>query len=46
MKKYRIYWINGISETIEGYDVVDAFNRAGIGHGALSVLDYYEEVKE
>lgn len=46
MKKYKLYWLDGRTEIIEGYDAVDAFNRAGIGRGALSVLDYYEEVKE
>ena len=46
MKKYKLYWLDGKTEIIEGYNVVDAFKRAGIGRGALSVLDYYEEVKE
>lgn len=46
MKKYKLYWLDGKTEIIEGYDVADAFNRAGIGCGALSVLDYYEEIKE
>ena len=46
MKKYKLYWLDGHQEIIEGNDAVDAFNRAGIGRGALRVLDYYEEVKE
>ena len=46
MKKYKLCWLNGITEIIEGYDIVDAFNRAGIGRGALPALDYFEEVKE
>ena len=46
MKKYKLYWLDGCTEIIEGNDAVDAFNRAGIGRGALRVLDYYEEVKE
>ena len=45
MKKYKLYWLDGHTEVIEGYDVVNAFNRAGIGRGALLVLDY-EEIKE
>ena len=45
MKKYKICWLDGHTEIIEGYDVVDAFNRAGIGRGALPALDYYEEIK-
>ena len=35
MKKYKLYWLDGKTEIIEGYDAVDAFNRAGIGRGAL-----------
>ena len=46
MTKYKLHWLDGRTEVIEGYDAVDAFNRAGIGRGALSVLDYYEEIKE
>lgn len=46
MKKYKLYWLDGRQEIIEGNDVVDAFNRTGIGRGALRALDYYEEVKE
>lgn len=46
MKKYKLHWLDGKTEIIEGYDLVDALNRAGIGRGALSVLDYYEEIKE
>lgn len=46
MKKYKLYWLDGKTEMIEGYNVVDAFNRAGIGRGALSALDYYEEIEE
>lgn len=44
--KYKFYWLDGETEIIEGYDAVDAFNRAGIGRGALPALDYYEEIKE
>ena len=46
MKKYKLYWLDGRTEIIEGNDTVDSFNRAGIGHGALRALDYYEGVKE
>lgn len=46
MKKYKLYWLDEKTEIIEGYDIVDAFNRAGIGRGALLALDYYEEIKE
>ena len=45
-KKFRLHWLDGKTEVIEGYDTVDAFNRAGIGRGALPALNYYEEIKE
>lgn len=46
MKTYRLHWRNGIAEDIEGTSPEDAFNRAGIGAGALSALDYWEELSE
>lgn len=46
MNKYKLYWLDGKIEIIEGYDAVDAFNRAGIGRGALPALDYYEKIDE
>lgn len=45
-KKYKLYWLDGKTQIIEGFDAADAFNRAGIGRGALAVLDYYVEIKE
>ena len=46
MKKYKLYWLDGRTEIKEGCDAIEAFNRAGIGRGALRALDYYEEIKE
>ena len=46
MKKYKLHWLDGKIEIIEGENAVDAFNRAGIGRGALAALDYYEEIEE
>lgn len=46
MKRYRLHWQNGIAEDVEGTSPEDAFNRAGIGAGALSALDYWEELSE
>jgi hypothetical protein len=45
MKKFRLHWLTGGKETIEGHDIADAFRRAGYGGGALNALDYYEEIK-
>lgn len=45
MKTFTLYWLDGLTEQIFGYDIADAFRRAGYGAGALKALDYYEEVK-
>lgn len=44
LHSYRLHWLGERVEYIYGHDATDAFNRAGIGPGALQVLDYYEEV--
>jgi hypothetical protein len=43
-KKFTLYWLDGETEEVEGYDIADAFRRAGYGGGALSALDYFKEV--
>ena len=45
MKKYKLYWLDGTTEIVEGYDIADAFRRAGYGEGAIVILDYYEHIK-
>jgi len=45
MKTFILHWRGGMKDQIvEGYDIADAFNKAGIGHGALPALDYWEPV--
>ncbi len=44
MKKFKLYWLGGSTEVIEGSDIADAFRRAGYGGGAINALDYYEEI--
>lgn len=46
MRKYRLHWLSGSTEIVEGSDIADACRRAGYGGGAISALDYYEEIKE
>lgn len=46
MKKYKLHWLDNKTEIIKGFDIADAFMRAGYGAGALRALDYYEEIKE
>jgi hypothetical protein len=43
MKTFVLHWIGGKTETVTGGDIADACRRAGIGAGALRVLDYFEE---
>jgi hypothetical protein len=45
MKKFRLHWLGGKKEIVEGIDIADACRLAGIQRGALPALDYYEEVK-
>lgn len=45
MKTFILHWLTGDPETAKGNDIADAFRRAGYGGGAISVLDYYEEIK-
>lgn len=46
MKKFRLHWLTGDIEIIEGTDIADAFTHAGYGGGAARALDWYEEIKE
>jgi hypothetical protein len=42
-KQFRLYWLGGQTEVIEGKDYPDACKKAGLGARALSVLDFYTE---
>jgi hypothetical protein len=46
MKKYKIHWLSGKPEVVEGHDVADACRRAGIEVGAVRAIDRYEEVHD
>jgi len=45
-KKFRVYWLDGKKEIIEGSDIANAFTRAGYGQGAVAAVNYYEEIAE
>lgn len=45
MSTYVFHWKNGTTDTLDGDDAVNALNRAGFGPGALTALDYYEQVQ-
>ena len=45
MRQFKLHWLGGKIELVKGTDIADACRKAGIGNGALSALDYYEEVR-
>lgn len=44
--KFKIHWLDGKVEIVEGRDFPDAFRSAGLGAGAVKAVDYYEETEE
>ena len=40
MKHFALHWKSGEIEYVRGTNISDACNNAGIGNGALIVLDY------
>ena len=42
-KTYTLFWLTGDTQIVKGYDPASAMNNAGIGSGALRVLDFYGE---
>lgn len=43
MKEFTLFWLHGKADIIKGNNPVDAFNRNGIGNGALRALDFWVE---
>ena len=46
MRKYKLFWLDGKEEVVEGNNISDAFTRAGYSAGAIHALEYYKEIKE
>lgn len=46
LNAYKLHWLDGKTEVIRGLSASEAFNRAGIGRGALPALNYYETLRE
>lgn len=46
MKVFKLVWRHGKEDYLTGTDLTEACNKAGIGGGALSALDYWDEVSE
>ena len=44
MKKFRLHWLTGCKEIVEGNDIASAMTHAGYGGGAIKALDWYEEI--
>ena len=44
MQRYKIHWLGGKTEIVEGEDIADACKNAGIGGEAPLAMDYYEEI--
>ena len=44
IRRFRFHWRDGKKEEANGDDVAKAFAALGYGGGAISALDYYEEI--
>jgi len=44
MKRFKLHWLDGKIETVEGTDINDACMKAGLGQGAMRAMDYWEEI--
>ena len=43
--KFKLHWLTGEEEIVEGETVAQAMTLAGYSQGAVPALDYYEEVE-
>jgi hypothetical protein len=46
MRKFRLHWLDGKTEIVEGIDISNAFTHAGYSSGAIAALDWYEPITE
>lgn len=46
MRQFKLFWLDGKEETIEGFDIIDALRKAGIGPDVMKAFDHYREIKE
>lgn len=44
--KFKLYWLTGDEEVVEGNDIADAFSKAGYGAGAIGALDYFQPLED
>ena len=41
--KFKLYWLDGKCEEIEGDSISNAFSNAGYGGGAMRALDFWSD---
>lgn len=46
MRRFKLYWLDGKVEIVEGNDIADAFTKTGYGAGAIRALDWYKEITD
>lgn len=39
-----LYWFDGTSTPINGFDITDAFFKSGINSATLMTLDYWDQL--
>lgn len=42
VQRFKLHWLDGSTQEVEGTNIATACNNAGIGQGAIRALDYYE----
>jgi hypothetical protein len=48
-RTFMLHWLKGETyydkpTKIQGYDIEDAFRKAGFGRGAISAIDFWQEI--
>jgi len=41
--QFRLYWLSGKTELIEGLDFGDAWIKSGLNNDVLTMLDFWKE---
>jgi hypothetical protein len=44
--KFKLYWLDGFVEEIEGDSISDAVSNTGYGGGAMQALDFWSDSPE
>ncbi|MCK5610198.1 hypothetical protein KAR91_50455 [Candidatus Pacearchaeota archaeon] len=46
MKRFKLHWLDGSKNIVQGDDITSAVNSAGFGAGSIGALDYWEQLKQ